>query len=134
MEIAVRYRTEVYNLPADTRQLHLWMPLPPDDERQEVHDLEVRTPSGEEPARQAELALWLDGFRLSGGALAWLTRSRPFTGPDGLWVGNNLPPRSVSVLAWSRQLHTEAASGSLDTLAREIPYPWASPATLRAVR
>lgn len=97
-------------------------------------DLEVRTPSGEEPARQAELALWLDGFRLSGGALAWLTRSRPFTGPDGLWVGHNLPPRSVSVLAWSRQLHTEAASGSLDTLAREIPYPWASPATLRAVR
>ena len=97
-------------------------------------NLEVRTPSGEEPARQAELALWLDGFRLSGGALAWLTRSRPFTGPDGLWVGNNLPPRSVSVLAWSRQLHAEAASGSLDTLASELAYPWPSPATLRAVR
>jgi len=44
MEIAVTYRTEVRNLPGDTRELHLWMPLPPDDARQEVHDLEVHTP------------------------------------------------------------------------------------------
>lgn len=96
--------------------------------------LEVRTPSGEGPARQAEVALWLDAHRLSGTALVWLANTRPFTDPNGHWVGHNLPPEPLAVLAWSRNLGAEAAAGDLDTLATEIAYPWPSPAVVRAVR
>lgn len=95
--------------------------------------VEVRSPSGEQAVGQARLALWVDGYRLSGIGLAWLTRSRPHSGPNGFWVGQNLPPRPVSVVAWRRGLTGQALAGELDTLATEIPYPWPSPAVVHAV-
>ena len=41
MEFDVRYRTQVYGLPKDAEDVHLWIPLPRSDHAQEIHDLSV---------------------------------------------------------------------------------------------
>lgn len=44
MAFDVTYRTEVHSLPRDAEQAHLWMPLPPSDDAQEVADLSITCP------------------------------------------------------------------------------------------
>lgn len=96
--------------------------------------IRVRDPGGEVAAPRAELALWVGGVRLSGGLLAWLTLAPPAADGQGLWIGRNLPPVPVGVLAWERRLHAEAAAGGLDAQAVEIGYPWPDPVEIRVLR
>jgi len=98
--------------------------------------LAIRTmdPSGEVPEPLVELAVWIDGRRLSGTALAWLTGARSMTDHHGFWLGTRIPPGEISVLAWARQRQEEAMASSLDTLAIEVPYPWPDGIEVRTVR
>lgn len=128
--------------PAAALAVREWRP--PEDGRAQSLDLrrpapeplvvEVRTPDGAAPAGRAEIALWLDGRRLSGGPLVWLTRQRPVAGPGGFWTVHDLPPAPVRVLAYASSVRDQARAGALDTLATDIPYPWPEPAVVVAVR
>ncbi len=42
MDFDVTYRTKIHNLPSDAEEVHVWMPLPPSDQAQEISDLEIR--------------------------------------------------------------------------------------------
>ncbi len=44
MAFDVIYRTQIYNLPRDAEKVHIWMPLPPSDDAQEIQDLSVTCP------------------------------------------------------------------------------------------
>jgi hypothetical protein len=79
---------------------------------------------GAEAAARAELALWIEGKRLVGRTLAWLTNSRPLADSNGFWIGTNLPRTGVSVVAWSPTLRPDAQRGELDALATEVAFPW----------
>ena len=61
----------------------------------------------------ARIAVWIDGVRLAGPALSFATWSGPSANPDGVWIGRNLPPKPLQVIA-----------GALDALAEKIDYPW----------
>lgn len=69
----------------------------------------------------ALVALWLDGVKLAGPALAFATWSAPATNNAGVWVGRNLPPKPLSLL-----ILPSSAYGSLayDTAATRLDYPW----------
>ncbi len=77
-----------------------------------------------EAVRRAWLALWVDGRRLSGVALAWLTRSRPFADSNGFWTGSNLPQARLAVVACPIKNRSEGETGLYDALAAEISLPW----------
>lgn len=87
-----------------------------------------------EPVPRAEVALWVEGRRLSGPVLRWLSGSRPATGRDGGWVAVNLPPGEVAVLAWAHRLWEEAGRGGLDGLAVPVAYPWLEVVEIPVVR
>jgi hypothetical protein len=86
--------------------------------------VQVKDPSRKEGVAGAEILLWLDGRRLSGRSLAWLTGGRPTTDPNGFWTGNNLPRTALAVLAWARQGGDTGAAGPSDSQATSITYPW----------
>jgi transglutaminase-like putative cysteine protease len=44
MEFDVSYRTRIIDLPRDAEELHVWMPLPPNDSAQQIQDLTIRCP------------------------------------------------------------------------------------------
>jgi len=44
MEFDVSYRTVVHDLPSDAEDVQLWIPLPPTDAAQEIHDLTIESP------------------------------------------------------------------------------------------
>lgn len=96
--------------------------------------VEVRTADGGAPARRVQLYAWIDGFRLSGGALHFATGARPHPDANGFWVAPKLPARAIALLVNELSVADEAQAGQLDTLATEIPYPWPQPAVVRAVR
>lgn len=96
--------------------------------------VEVRTADGGAPARRVQLYAWIDGFRLSGGALYFVTGARPHPDANGFWVAPSLPARPIALLVNELSVADEARAGQLDTLATEIPYPWPQPAVVRAVR
>jgi transglutaminase-like putative cysteine protease len=52
MEFDVSYRTRIHRLPADARDLHLWMPLPSSDTAQHISHLEVESPRRHEITRE----------------------------------------------------------------------------------
>jgi hypothetical protein len=94
----------------------------------------VLDPAGEEPARGAEISLWVGGRRLSGGLLRWLTGSPPMTPPNGLWRVERLPRAPVRVLARTGGLRDEQHPDALSALATEIGYPWPEQVEVRAIR
>ncbi len=77
-----------------------------------------------EAARRAWLTIWVDGRRLSGIALAWLTRSRPFADNNGFWTGSNLPRAVIAVVACPIQYRNQGETGAYDALAIDISFPW----------
>ncbi len=77
-----------------------------------------------EAAHRAWLAIWADGRRLSGIALAWLTRSRPFADNNGFWTGSNLPQTKLAVVACPIKNRSDGEAGLYDALATEISFPW----------
>ncbi|MFQ5789777.1 MAG: transglutaminase-like domain-containing protein [Acidobacteriota bacterium] len=44
MDFDVTYHTEIMNLPRDAKEVHVWMPLPPSDDAQEITHLSVSCP------------------------------------------------------------------------------------------
>ncbi len=94
--------------------------------------LRVTDGSGLQAAPRAEVAVWVEGRRLSGSTLAWLVGASPLADPNGYWIGRNLPPGPVSVLAWSGRAREDAWAGRLDAKATAVPYPWPHAAEIRA--
>ena len=70
------------------------------------------------------VALWLDGVKLTGPPLTFAAWSTPATSAAGLWVGRNLPAKSVRVLLLPSSAY---GSNAYDTVARLIEYPWPAP-------
>jgi hypothetical protein len=93
----------------------------------------VKDASGKRAFPKADLALWVDGKRLDGWWIAWLTGAEPTTDVNGYWIGRNLPRGTVEILAWGPQAREEASSGSLDSQAVEVRFPWSDPVEVRAV-
>lgn len=93
----------------------------------------IRDASGKNAAASAELAVWVDGHRLSGRLLAWLTGGSPLADPSGAWQGANLPRGPVAVLAWEPPAREQASAGSLDPQATAVGYPWPDPVEVRAL-
>ncbi len=118
--------------PAAGFDVRVWRPLEteePADLRlpaRSTEQLVVRVidPWSREPVRHAELALWVEGIRLSGGALQRATSTRGLTDVNGYWTALNLPAGEIAVLAWGFPGRSEALAGVLDTQAIEIDYPW----------
>jgi hypothetical protein len=77
------------------------------------------------------VALWLDGVKLSGPLLTFAVWSTPVTSAAGLWVGRNLPTKSVRVLLLPSSAY---GSNAYDTVARLIDYPWPAPISAPAVQ
>lgn len=87
--------------------------------------LRIQLVNGEgNPYPRGQLALWIQGRRVSGSVLSWLTSGRPMADLQGSWSANNLPTGNVEVLAWAMRLHEEALRGGLDAFATRVPYPW----------
>jgi hypothetical protein len=80
--------------------------------------------------RQSRLALWIDGVRVSGAALIFLTRSLDATQTNGLWTAAALPAQSLRVLAWRK---AAIESGAYDAAAETLPYPWPAVVEVRAI-
>ena len=86
-------------------------------------------PSGE-AAAYVPLALWLDGVRLTGRSLAFLAWSlHAGAGQDGSWLGRNLPPTPLRLLAWTAAEQEAALDGLFDARALAVAAPW--PAVVR---
>lgn len=82
---------------------------------------------------RAELALWVDGRRLTGMPLSWLTGTSSMTGKDNDWRATNVPAGPVAVLAWAESAREEAAAGALDGQATEVGVPWPEVVEVRVV-
>lgn len=95
--------------------------------------LQVKDPSGRSAEARAGLALWVDGWRLAGGWLAWLADSEPTTDALGYWTGKNLPRTSVQVLAWAARSREEAETGRLDSQATPVQFPWDDRVEVRTI-
>lgn len=96
--------------------------------------LEVKDSSGERPVAHAEIALWVEGRRLSGSVLGWLIGARSLADRNGFWTAANLPAGTVAILAWDRQVRGEAAVGRLDSQAVAVGFPWPEPFEVRAAQ
>lgn len=96
--------------------------------------LRIRVENSESrPIPGAQLALWIDGHRLSGGLLAWLGRGRPGADGDGFLQLENLPPAALRAVAWSPRQGRQGLAGELDPLSVTVDYPWPDPVVLRGV-
>lgn len=90
-------------------------------------------PSGE-PASYVPLALWLDGVRLTGRSLAFVAWSlHAGAGEDGSWLGRNLPPEPLRLLAWTAAEQEAALAGLFDARALAVPAPWPAAVRLETV-
>lgn len=80
------------------------------------------TPIRVQASSQARLALWIDGVRVSGAALAFLTGSLEATDATGAWSTAKLQGRPLRLLAWRSAVSIE--SGAYDVVATHVDYPW----------
>lgn len=80
--------------------------------------------------RQSRLALWIDGMRVSGAALIFLTRSLDATQSNGIWTAAALPAQPLRVLAWRK---AAIESGAFDAVAETLNYPWPPVVEIRSV-
>jgi hypothetical protein len=85
----------------------------------------------------ARLVLWLRGFRISGGFLAWLTEAGDATNRAGLWNPRNIPSEPIEILACElshdSDLTAEFASGGLDYRRVSVALPRSGPVTIEAI-
>lgn len=96
-----------------------------------VHTLD---PFGREPAPRAEIAIWVNGQRLAGHTLFFLTGERPISDALGQWRASNLPPGEIAVLAWDLSARNDAQSGALDSQAQVTRLPAGDPIEVRVFR
>lgn len=102
--------------------------LPPSELREPAPPIAIsfvddtETPIGPAPAA---VAIWQDGFRLFGDALAFYAWSSASTAIDGRWTAKNLPRNPFRIVA-SRRGPGVFATGSYDALATTVAYPWSA--------
>jgi hypothetical protein len=77
------------------------------------------------PSR-TRIAVWIDGIRVSGPAVTFLTWSSEASYAEGSWWAKNLPAQPLRILAWQWTAVQEIATGLRDANAATIPYPWPS--------
>lgn len=92
--------------------------------------IKVLDPSGQVPARGAEMQVWLDGRRVSGRYLRWLLDTGSRADYNGYWTTHRLPDQPVRVLAWSGDASIPPPA---EGRAEELPYPWPSEIVLHAI-
>jgi hypothetical protein len=80
---------------------------------------------------RTRIALWIDGVRVSGPAVTFLTWSSEASDAEGWWWAKNLPAQPLRVLAWQRAPVQEIVAGLRDASAITIPYPWPAAVTLQ---
>ena len=100
-----------------------WRMLPP------ASPLTIRV---ESPSRGGRVTAVLDGRRLSGMPLAFMTWSTTVVAPDGKWTARNLPPEPLRILVWRRADPNAVTAGAYDSLATQCDYPWSEPILVRA--
>jgi hypothetical protein len=83
------------------------------------------------PPRGDRVTLFVDGLRLSGASLAFVTWSSPVVGLDGMWTARNLPQTSVRILVSRRADPNAIAAGAYDALATQCAFPWLQPIVIR---
>lgn len=76
---------------------------------------------------------WIGGVRLTGPALAFVTRSSPVTDARQQWTARGLPAAAVRVLAVRPSRLRDAMVGGFDAVAQVIPYPWPAAPSVRAI-
>ncbi|MFL6248547.1 MAG: collagen binding domain-containing protein, partial [Thermoanaerobaculia bacterium] len=74
----------------------------------------------------SSVTAWIDGVRVSGYTLQFLTWSTDSTDGQGIWFGRRLPPAPLRVLIGN-------TTPAHDALATQIAYPWNAPHTIEAV-
>ncbi len=82
-------------------------------------------------APRTRIALWIDGVRVTGPAVTFLTWSSEVSDAEGKWSATNLPAQPLRLLAWRRAAEHEIAEGLRDAHAMMIPYPWPAAVTLQ---
>ncbi|MGZ5443208.1 MAG: carboxypeptidase regulatory-like domain-containing protein [Thermoanaerobaculia bacterium] len=84
-------------------------------------------------SRGSRVAVWLDGERVSGVPLAFLSRSVEATDSDGIWSTDALHPEPLRILSWRTASGAAIESGAYDVLASVLDYPWPPVVELRPV-
>ena len=84
-------------------------------------------------SRKSRVAVWIDGERVSGVPLAFLSGSVEGTDQDGMWSTALLPPEPVRILAWRTIPDAAIESGAYDVVATTLHYPWPSLLELKPV-
>lgn len=88
----------------------------------------------DQPVRGAAVTLWLNGFRVSGPFLGYLTSSVPLTDGNGVWIGRNLPAQAIQLLLVAPSVDFAIAErGSYDRMTSTLQFPWRAVETLRVV-
>lgn len=128
---AAAFLVRVWQPKEEEREVEMEWSLPQAADRPLV--LQVRDSSGTHAAARADLALRVDGRRLSGGLLAWLAGTEPRADAHGFWTGKNLPRGPVQVLAWDSRSREEVLTGQLDSQATLVTFPWSDPVEVRIV-
>ena len=118
----------VVDVPANVRSFTVQLPAAAPILRVRAEGVDGR------PARFAGIALWLKSRRLQGAAVHFLANTQPLTNGDGVWTAAKLPLETVRVLVYSQRSTPNVLSGSYDTLASVVPFPWPDDVVLRAVQ
>jgi hypothetical protein len=92
--------------------------------------LTIRIETSPDTVRAAQVAAWIDGSRMTGLRLAFLTWSVPVSSRDGVWIARNLPRSPIRILAWRKADPSAIATGAYDALATQLNYPWPQAATI----
>jgi hypothetical protein len=107
--------------PGEEASIEVRLPLPA------AQQLQVRVIDARGAAVPgAMLALWIQGQKLSGGVLGFLTGGPPRANQGGYWTAKGLPAGPVAVLAWSSHPQAQAPGmgGLLDSQAVAVTSPW----------
>jgi hypothetical protein len=91
------------------------------------------TRPGGRHARSARIALWLDGIRLSGAPLAFMTWSSPAADMRGSWTARNLPRKPARFLAIPLGSSTDIEARTFDGMSATVRFPWAVPVPVTTI-
>lgn len=75
-------------------------------------------------APDTRIAVWIDGARIVGPAVTFLTWSSEVSDSAGMWTAQNLPQQPLRVLAWRHLPEPEIVAGLRDANSTTIAYPW----------
>jgi hypothetical protein len=77
------------------------------------------------------VAVWIDGARIVGPAVTFLTWSSEVSNGSGIWTAENLPRQPLRLLAWRHIPEPEIVAGLRDTASATISYPWPPAITIQ---